>query len=70
MLKPTFEVEVARPEMFNPRSVVVPVFEISRAEIDDVANVVGVDVEMKRDPPIERKVYILSESVPSSANCG
>ena len=39
MLYPTFDVEVAWPEMFRPRSVVVPkpVPEISRAEIDVVA---------------------------------
>ncbi len=36
-LKPTLEVEVARPEIFRPRSVVVPVEEISSALIDDVA---------------------------------
>ena len=33
--------EVAKAEMFNPRSVVVPVLEISKAEMDDVAYVVG-----------------------------
>ena len=37
ILNPTLEVEVARAEMFNPRRVVVPALEISRAEMDDVA---------------------------------
>ena len=37
MFSPTLEVEVARAEMFNPRRVVVPVFDISRAEMEDVA---------------------------------
>ena len=41
MLKPTLEVEVASAEMFNPLSVVVPVLEISRAEIVVVEYVVG-----------------------------
>ena len=38
-LKPTLDVEVAKPTIFNPRSVVVPkpVPEISKAEMDDVA---------------------------------
>ena len=40
------EVEVAKAEIFNPLNVVVPVDEISRAEIDVVAYVVGDDVEM------------------------
>src|SRR5579872_2157270 len=38
---PTLDVEVAKPEMFRPRMVVVPVGEISRAEMEVVANVVG-----------------------------
>jgi hypothetical protein len=37
MLYPTFDVDVANAEMFNPRSVVVPVFDISKAEMDEVA---------------------------------
>ena len=41
ILSPTLEVEVASAEIFNPLSVVVPVDDISRAEIDDVAYVVG-----------------------------
>ena len=45
-LKPTFDVDVAKLEMFNPRSVVVPVDEISKALIDDVAYVVDDEVEM------------------------
>src|SRR5579872_1945086 len=38
---PTLDVEVAKLEMFRPRMVVVPVGEISRAEMEVVANVVG-----------------------------
>ena len=47
IFSPTFDVVVAWPEMLSPRTVVVPkpVPEISNAEIDVVANVVGDDVE-------------------------
>lgn len=41
ILNPTFDVDVAKAIIFNPRIVVVPVFEISKAEIDVVAYVVG-----------------------------
>jgi hypothetical protein len=37
MLYPTFEVDVASALMFNPLRVVVPVLDISSAEIDEVA---------------------------------
>ena len=45
-LTPTFDVDVAKPEMFKPRTVVVPkpVPEISRAEIEVVATEVEEDV--------------------------
>ena len=46
MLNPTSDVEVANASIFNPRSVVVPVLEISKAEMDDVAYVVGEAVAM------------------------
>ena len=46
MLKPTLDVEVAKAIMSRPRSVVVPVDEIVRAEIDVVACDVGDDVDM------------------------
>jgi hypothetical protein len=36
ILNPTFDVDVANAEMFNPLSVVVPVDDISRAEIEVV----------------------------------
>jgi hypothetical protein len=47
-LNPTFEVEVAKPEIARPLSVVVPKPEraISRAEIDDVAVPTAVVVAM------------------------
>jgi hypothetical protein len=70
MEKPTLDVEVARAEMFKPRSVVVPVDEISRAEIEDVAYVVADDVERKNDPPIPRSVQIASVDAPVRASCG
>jgi hypothetical protein len=46
MLKPTFEVEVARARIFNPRRVVVPVLDISNAEMDEVEMFVADEVEM------------------------
>ena len=47
---------MASAEMESPLSVVVPVDEISRAEMDEVAYVVGEDVERKKEPPILRSV--------------
>ena len=46
-LNPTLEVEVARAEMFNPLTVVVPkpVPEISKAEMEVVATVVEDEVD-------------------------
>lgn len=41
ILKPTLEVDVANAEILRPRSVVVPAADISSAEIDVVAYVVG-----------------------------
>ena len=71
MLKPTLDVDVARAEMFRPRSVVVPDDEISRAEIDVVANVVGDAVAMQKLPPIALNVYAGSVDVADeSASCG
>ena len=45
MVNPTLDVEVAKAEMLRPRRVVVPAPEISRAEMVEVAYVVGDDVE-------------------------
>ena len=47
MFRPTLEVLVACPEIFNPRRVVVPkpVPEISRAEMEEEAKVEAEDVE-------------------------
>ena len=46
MLKPTLEVEVASAIMSRPLTVVVPVDEIVRAEIDVVATDVAEEVPM------------------------
>ena len=46
IFSPTLEVEVASAEMLSPLSVVVPVADISRAEIEDVAYVAPDDVEI------------------------
>ena len=47
-LNPTLEVEVAKPDMFKPRKVVVPkpLPAISRAEMEVVACETDVEVEM------------------------
>ena len=53
MLIPTLEVEVAKPLMVRPVSVVVPkpVLEIVRAGSVEVLKVVGEDEPMYRKPP-------------------
>jgi hypothetical protein len=72
MEKPTFEVEVAKPEMFNPRSVVVPKPELDIEICDglDVPNPVsGDDVPIDKESESDLNDQMLDE--PSeSANCG
>jgi hypothetical protein len=73
MLKPTLDVEVAKPEILSPDRVVVPnpVEEIERLDIVDVENVVG-EVEPIYSVPYEfLRVKIGSVVEPvASANCG
>ena len=58
-LIPTFDVEVAWPEMFRPLTVVVPnpVPDISRAEIEVVAVPAKVVVAKYKLPPAFRSVH-------------
>ncbi len=68
-----FEVEVATPEMFSPRSVVVPKPSpaIERAEMVDVVKFDGEVVAISRFPPIERNAHCVWVSEPSErASCG
>ena len=55
--------------MFRPRSVVVPVDEISRAEIDEVDCESDDDVEMQNCPPILLNLNMSSVELPCKANC-
>ena len=56
--------------MFRPRRVVVPVDEISRAEMDVVEYVVGDEVDIKSEPPAARNMNRGSVVVPDDrASC-
>jgi hypothetical protein len=61
ILYPTFEVEVAKPEILRPLRVVVakPVEEIERAEGVEVDHVVAEVVPILRESPVTLKAKIL-----------
>ena len=61
--------EVAKLEMFRPRSVVVPVDDISRALMVDVAMFVADEVEIKNEEPIDRNFHMSSVLEPCRASC-